>query len=204
MDEEQPPTAAHRIVSVFQKASNANRVLEQARLAKRAKRSAARSAEAGGSSGAATPSGAQTPVLAPPEPEKRLTKKDRKAAESKMSDVQQQKSANETARMAMGLGAASKFQKSYSWLKNGGAASSIVSAGQTANKGNAALNSAPPTPGSGRIGPSKSRTKQFGEWNESEDRAIQARDVLSALESDGKAVKAVSKGYNMPEKPDKR
>ena len=204
MDEEQPPTAAHRIVSVFQKAFDANRALEQARLAKRAKRSAAKSAEAGSSSGAATPSAAQTPVVAPPEPEKRLTKKDRKAAESKMSDVQQQKSSIETARLAMGLGAPSKFKKSYSWLKNGGVASSIASAGQTPSRGNAALNSAPSTPGSGRIGPSTLRAKQFGGWNESEDRGIQARDVLSALESDGKAVKAVSKGYNMPEKPDKR
>ena len=206
MDEDQPPSAAHRVVSVFQKASNANHVLEQARLAKRAKRNAARSADAGISSGAATPTGAQTPLAAPAEPEKRLTKKDRKAAETKMSDAQQQKSANETARMAMGIGAPSKFKKTYSWLnpKSGGAASPAASGGQTPNKGSAALNSAPSTPGNGRTGPSIPRGKQFGEWNENEDRAIQARDVLSALESDGKAVKAVSKGYNTPEKPDKR
>ena len=203
MDEEQPPTAAHRIVSVFQKAFSAERASEQARLAKRAKRSTAKSAEAGGSSGAATPSGVQTPVIAPPEPEKRLTKKDRKAAESKMSDVQQQKSANETARMAMGLGAPSKFKKSYAWLKNGGAGSSVTGAGQPTNRGNPALTSSPSTPGSSRAGPLTSRTKRFGEWNENEDRDIQARDVLSALESDGKAVKVVSKGYNMPETLDK-
>lgn len=203
MDEEQPPTAAHRIVSVFQKASSASRASEQARLAKRARRSAANSVQAGGSSGTATPGGAQTPVVVPPEPEKRLTKKDRKAAEIKMSDVQQQKSANETARMAMGLGAPSKFKKSYAWLKNGATGSAVTGTGQPANRGSSALNSAPSTPGGGRIGSSTSRAKQFGEWNENEDRAIQARDVLSALETDGKAVKVVSKGYNTPEKLEK-
>ncbi len=204
MDEEQPPSPAHRIVSVFQKVSNANRASEQARLAKRAKRGIARPAETGSLSGAATPTGAQTPVPAPAEPERRLSKKDRKAAESKMSDAQQQKSANETARMAMGLGSTTKFSKKYSWLNKGSATSPAASPGQTPNRGNAALISAPPTPGSVRTGFSIGRGKQFGDWNENEDGAIQARDVLLVLETDGKAVKALSKGYNTPEKPEKR
>lgn len=124
-----------------------------------------------------------------------------------MSDAQQQKSANETARMAMGSGAPSKFKKQYSWLnpKSGGAASSAASGGQTPNKGGATLNGASSTPSNARTGPLVPRgSKQFGEWDENEDRAIQARDVLSALETDGKAVKAVSKGYNIPEKSDRR
>jgi Transcription initiation factor TFIID component TAF4 family len=204
MDDEQPPSTAHRIVSVFQKVSGANRASEQARLAKRAKRGLARAAEAGGSSGAATPTGTQTPVTAPPEPEKRLSKKDRKAAETKMSDAQQQKSANETARMAMGLGAATKFSKKYSWLNKGNAASPAASPGQTPNRGNTTLNSVTSTPGSGRTGTSIPRGKQFGEWNEDDDRGIQARDVLMVLETDGKAVKALSKGYNTPERLEKR
>jgi Transcription initiation factor TFIID component TAF4 family len=204
MDEEQPPSTIHRVVSVFLKASNANHTSEQARLAKRAKRGAAKPTEAGTSSGAATPSGAQTPLIAPAEPEKRLTKKDRKAAEDKMmSEAQAQKSANETARMAMGLGSSSKFKKKYSWL-NGGAASPAASPGQTSSRAGAALNSTPSTPGGGRPGPSIPRGRQFGEWNENEDRGVQARDVLLVLETDGKAVKALSKGYNTPEKPEKR
>jgi Transcription initiation factor TFIID component TAF4 family len=204
MDEEQPPPPAHRIVSIVEKISHTNRASEQARLAKRAKRAAIKSAEAGGSSGAATPSGAQTPVVAHAEPEKRLTKKDRKAVQDKMSDAQQQKSANETARMAMGLGSSGKFRKQYSWLKNGNAASPAASPGQTPERGNAAVNSAPSTPGSGRPGISIPRGKQLGEWDEKEDRAIQARDILSVLESDGKAVLALSKGYNTPEKLERR
>lgn len=204
MDEEQPLSAAHRIVSVFQKVSNAHRASEQARLAKRAKRGAAKPAEAGGSSGAATPSDAQSPLIAPAQPEKRLSKKDRRAAESRMSDAQQQKSANETARMAMGLGSSSKFKRQYSWLKNGNAASSVANPGVTPSKAGASLSSAPSTPGSLRAGPSITRSKQLGEWDENEDGAIQARDVLLVLESDGKAVKALSKGYNTPEKPEKR
>jgi Transcription initiation factor TFIID component TAF4 family len=204
MDEEQAPSAAHQIVSVFQKVCDANRASERVRLAKRAKRGDARSAAAGGFSGAATPSGVQTPVVAPSEPEKRLSKKDRKAAESKMSDAQQQKSANETARMAMGLGSSNKFKKQYSWLKNGGVGSAAASPGQTPSRNNTSLNSAPSTPGSLLTGLSAARSKQFGEWDENEDRAIQARDVLLVLETDGKAVKALSKGYNIPEKPEKR
>lgn len=197
MDEEQPSSAAHPIVSVFQKVSNASRASEQARLAKRAKRAAAKTAEAGGSSGAATPSGAQTPLVAPVEPEKRLTKKDRKAAD-KPTDAQQQKSANERARAAVGLG-----NKKYAWLKNGTAASSAPSPGQTPNRGTAAPSSGPSTPGGGRNAPSISRGQQFGEWNENNDRAIQGRDVLAALGSDGKAIKALSKGYNTPEVAEK-
>lgn len=120
-----------------------------------------------------------------------------------MSDAQQQKSANETARMAMGLGASNKFKKQYSWLKNGTAGSAAASTGQTPNRGNATTNSAPSTPGSARNAPSIGRGKQFGEWNEDDDLGIQARDVLLVLETDGKAIKALSKGYNTPEKLEK-
>lgn len=203
MGEEQPPSASHTIVSVFRKVSNANRASEQARLAKRAKRSAARLPDAGGSSGAATPAGAQTPLVAPAEPEKRLSKKDRKAAETKLTDAQQQKSANETARMAMGLGATGKFQKQYSWLKSSSAVSPAASRGQTPTR-NAAPNSGTSTPRGGRTASMIPRGRQLGEWNENEDSTIQARDVLLVLESDGKAIKTLSKGYNMPEKPEKR
>jgi Transcription initiation factor TFIID component TAF4 family len=212
MDEEQPPSAAHQIVSVFQKVSNANRASEQARLAKRAKRGVTNPTQVGTPSGAATPSDVQTPVIAPAEPPKRLTKKDKKAAESKMSDAQQQKSANETARMAMGLGlgGSNKFKKSYSWL-HGGAASLAASVGQKANTGNekattsnAGLNSTSSAYGSARTGPSIGRGKRLGEWDESDDGAIQARDVLLVLETDGQAVKALSRGYNTPERAENR
>ncbi|KAF7507002.1 hypothetical protein GJ744_011026 [Endocarpon pusillum] len=203
MDEEQPASTAHQIVSVFQKVSNANRASEQARLAKRAKRGAGKPADIGVASGAATPSGVQTPIAAPAEPPKRLTKKDKKAAETKLSGAQQQKSANETARMAMGLGSSNKFKK-YSWLQNGGAASPAASPGPPPNRSNADLSSTASTLGSVRTGPSAGRGKQFGEWDENDDRAVQARDVLLVLETDGKAIKALSKGYNTPEKPEKR
>ncbi len=203
MDEEQPASTAHQIVSVFQKVSSANRASEQARLAKRAKRGTGKPADVGSASGAATPSGVQTPVVAPAEPPKRLTKKDKKAAETKLSGAQQQKSANETARMAMGLGSSNKFKK-YSWLQNGGVASPAASSGPTQNKNNAGVSSTASTPGSVRTGPSTGRGKQFGEWDENDDRAIQARDVLLVLETDGKAIRALSKGYNTPEKPEKR
>lgn len=203
MDEEQPASTAHPITSVFQKVSNANRASEQARLAKRAKRGAGKPADIGAANGAATQSGVQTPVAAPAEPPKRLTKKDKKAAETKLSGAQQQKSANETARMAMGLGSSNKFKK-YSWLQNGGAASPAASPGPTPNRSNAGLSSTASTPGSVRTGASAGRGKQFGEWDENDDRAVQARDVLLVLETDGKAIKALSKGYNTPEKPERR
>lgn len=203
MDEEQPPSPAQRVISVFQKVSSADRELEQARLAKRSKRGIGKETATAPSSGAATPVGAPAPMIAPPEPEKRLSKKDRKAAETKMSDVQQQKSANETARMAMGLGAAN-LSKKYSWLNKVSAASHAASLGQTSTKSNATLNSVGSTPGSNRTGPPISRLKRFGDWDENEDFAIQARDILSVLESDGKAARALSRGYNTPEKLEKR
>jgi Transcription initiation factor TFIID component TAF4 family len=150
--------------------------------------------------------------MAPADPPKRLTKKDKKAAESKMSDAQQQKSANETARMAMGLGlgGSNKFKKSYSWL-HGAAASAAVKAGQKANAGNvkantsnAGLSSTSSAFGSARSGPSIGRGKRLGEWDENDSGAIEARDVLLVLETDGQAVKALSRGYNTPEKVEKR
>jgi Transcription initiation factor TFIID component TAF4 family len=197
MEKEQPSSATHQIVSVFQKVFNANRASEQARLAKRAKR------------GFTNPTQVQTPVIAPAKPPKRLTKKDKKAA--KMSDAQRQKSANETARMAMGLGlgGSNKFQKSYSWL-HGGTASLAASAGQKANTGNkkattsnASLNNTSSTYGNARTRPSIGRGKRLGEWDENDDGAIQARDILLVLETDGQAVKALSRGYNTPEKVEK-
>lgn len=202
MSEEQPSSAVHALVSIFQKVSSADRASEKARLARRAKRNAAKGGETGSSGGATTPAGAQTPTAPPPQPEKRLSKKDRKAAESRMTDAQQQKSANETARMAMGLGTTGKFQKQYSWLKNSSAASPAASRGQTPTRANAGSNSGTSTPGGGRTAPSIPQRKMLGEWSENEDRAIQARDILLVLESDGKAIKALSRGYNTPDKPE--
>ena len=136
-------------------------------------------------------------------PPKRLTKK-QKAAMSKMREAQQWKSANETARMAI-LGLASS-KKSYSWL-DGGAASPAASLGQKANAGNkkgntsnAGLSSISCAYGSARTGPLIERGKPLGEWDENDDGAIQARDVLLVLETDGQAVKALSRAYNTPEK----
>ena len=198
----------HKIISVFHKVSGVVRDAEKARLVKRAKRANAQVAEAGsGSSGAATPSGAQTPSAAPREPEKRLSKKDRKAVQDKMSDVLQQKSANETARMAMGLGASSKFKKKYSWLNSGGA----TAASPSSSVGGTPLRSSSTAPASGPstaggLAPRASLPSgpRLGDWKESDDVGIQARDVLMVLETDGKAVKALFKAYNTPENPEKQ
>ena len=177
-----------------------NRALEQARLAKRATRHIINPTQTGIFKGVITPSDIAL---------KRLTRKE-KAAKTKISEIQQRMLANETAKMAIESSlTSSKFKKSYSWLDD--TASLAASAGQKANVGNkrghtsdASLSSISYAYDSARIRPSTKRGKRQGEWDENDDDAIQARDVLLMLENDRQAVKALSRAYNTLEKAVKR
>lgn len=190
----------HRIAEVFRKIAQQERKAEEARLAKRARRSA--SAAPGGIStpGVMTPSGPETPNAMLLDSEKKVTKKDRKIQESKFSEAQQHKSANETARLATSgalggrFGLGGKKGKTYSWL-SGGAGGSAVST--PVKPTTSAGPSAAGTPASSR--PTAAPLKVLGQWDEEKDPGIQRRDVLLVLETDGKAPRSLQRAYSMPE-----
>ena len=185
----------HRIAEVFRKIAQQERKAEEARLAKRARRSAASAPGGASTPGVMTPGAPETPTATLMDSEKKITKKDRKLQESKFSEAQQQKSANETARLAtsggMGARLGKKKGKTYDWLNPGAAAS--TPAKPTASAGPSASG----TPASSR--PAAAPLKTLGQWDEDKDSGIQARDVLLVLETDGKAARSLQRAYSMPE-----
>lgn len=169
------------------------RSLEEARLAKRAKRS----------NGAATPADSSKPGLAgpgtprsgpaagllgeraPEAPAKKLSKKEQaKLQNSRYDEAHQHRSANNTARLMMGSGG--RFGKKYSWMT---AATDTPS--RNTPTGAHAGGGAGPTAGGtglGRGGLAAVGGRRLGEWREDRDRAagIDVRDWLRVLESDTK------------------
>lgn len=199
--------APNPMVEFFRKISEADRKAEEARLAKRAKRKSAMSNDSGALSTATTP-GPSTPVPIPSEPEKRPTKKAIKAAEAKFTEAQQQKSSNETVRLATGstFNRFGKGKKTYSWLNKGNNASPSPAATVSNANINMSLEDDAPQPSSVAAKPPTVRpVRQFGEWNEEAEqrsRGIRLRDVLLVLEGDGKATKALLRAYNYPDEVD--
>ncbi|KIX94833.1 uncharacterized protein Z520_09523 [Fonsecaea multimorphosa CBS 102226] len=191
-----------RLISTFEKVSQAERAAEEARRQKRAKRKAAKQEEAGATATEtnATPEAATVANL---DAEKKTTKKERKLAESKFSEQQQHKSANEAARMAVaglfGSRLGGKKSRTYDWMNAGKAGGSPA-----ATPGKPPASAAPST--AGTPAPDRARTipkeKQFGNWDEDKDAKIQARDVLLVLESDGRASRSYVRGLSLPEKTD--
>lgn len=200
---------------MFQTVSQRERAAEEARLGKRAQRSksasdARRSGSVSAPGGPGTPATTQGDSL-PDNTDKKPTKKEqKKQAEAKASEAQMHKHANETARLAMGSGTMfGKKKKTYSWLNSGSKAAPTPI--PTPAKINNALNeSATETSGPVRPGTAGTTTtvassgKGFGEWKEEGEKArgIQKRDLLLALEADGKAPKALHKAYAKPEDKD--
>lgn len=197
--------APNRMAELFRKISEADRKAEEARLAKRAKRKNVAANDSGALSSASTP-GPSTPLPVPSEPEKRPTKKAMKAAEAKFTEAQQQKSSNETARLATGS-AFKRFgnKKTYSWLQNKTQSPASAAAASNVNI-NMSLEDDAPRPSNAVVKPAIVRpVKQFGEWNEEaeqQSRGIRLRDVLLVLEGDGKATKALLRAYNQPDEVD--
>ncbi|EXJ66330.1 uncharacterized protein A1O5_10482 [Cladophialophora psammophila CBS 110553] len=191
-----------RLISAFERASQAERAAEEARRQKRAKRKAAKSEETAPTATGteATPDAAGVAAL---EMEKKTTKKERKLAESKFTEQQQHKSANEAARMAVaglfGSRLGGKKSRTYDWMNAGKAgASPAVTPGR--------LPVSASTSAAGTPAPDRTRTipkeKQFGQWDEDRDAKIQARDVLLVLETDGRATRSYVRGLSLPERSD--
>ncbi|KAI9747905.1 MAG: hypothetical protein M1815_003792 [Lichina confinis] len=172
------------------------RSLEEARLAKRAKRSngaaAAADSSKPGSAGPGTPkAGPATGLLgerAPEAPAKKLSKKEQaKLQNSRYDEAHQHRSANNTARLMMGSGG--RFGKKYSWMT---AATDTPSrntpTGAHAGGGAGPTADAAAGTGLGRGGLPAVSGRRLGEWREDRDRAagIDVRDWLRVLESDTK------------------
>ena len=194
------------MADLFRKVSATDRLAEEARLAKRAKRKNAVHGDGGGSTSVSTP-GPSTPVATPSEPEKRPTKKAQKAADAKFTEQQQQKSANETVRLATSGMGANRFgkKKSYNWLNTG--AKTVPSAATSNSSINLSLedDAVPRTTPVISRPPAVRPVKQFGEWNEEIDKrgqTIGMRDILLVLEADGKAARTLTSAYNLPEERD--
>ena len=136
------------------------------------------------------------------DPEKKTTKKERKAAESKFSEQQQHKNANDAARMATSniLGRTfGKKGKSYSWMTGagpgGGPGSSTPS---TPGKVISTSTTGTPAVGVAAVdrGPAVPRGRRFRAFDEDEDSKVQARDILLVLESDGQTARSFVKGHS--------
>jgi len=188
---------------------------EEARAAKRAKRSASAilgdSASRAGSvdvsgSGTATPTGG-IGDKAPGLDKKGLSKKEAKRqSDARVTEAQQHQQSIETARMAtnnMMTGRAFGSKKTYSWLHQGTSTSSGFS---TPSRLNAATPSAGADRG-GRAGDAGAGAamKRLGEWREDKEKGagIQVRDILFALEQDGRGWKHVQKAYSKELKEDR-
>jgi hypothetical protein len=191
--------ARHKIAEVFRRVSHADRTAEEARLAKRARRSASANPDALRSGSISTPGALDIASMSPLESEKKTTKKDKKLAESKFTEAQQHKSANETARGALGS-LIGKKGKSYSWMTGGTNTPKAVSSPvPTPARINSAIASSGSSAPNGVRPAAASRGGQFGDWDEDKEPGIQARDLLLVLETDGKAPRSLMKGYNVPE-----
>lgn len=191
-----------RLIVTLEKVSQAEKAAEDARRQKRAKRRAATNADGTPATmGAEATAEIVTPTA---ETEKKTTKKERKLAESKFSEQQQHKSANEAARMAvsglLGNRFGGKKSRTYDWMNAGktGGASPAVTPGRPLPSG-ASSTAGTPAPERTRAVP---KDKQFGQWDEDKDAKIQARDVFLVLEGDGRALRSYVRGLSLPEKTD--
>lgn len=207
--------APNPIAGKYRKLMDKDISSEEARAAKRAKRSASAilgdSASRAGSvdvsgSGTATPTGG-IGDKAPGLDKKGLSKKEAKRqSDARVTEAQQHQQSIETARMAtnnMMTGRAFGSKKTYSWLHQGTSTSSGFS---TPSRLNAATPSAGADRG-GRAGDAGAGAamKRLGEWREDKEKGagIQVRDILFALEQDGRGWKHVQKAYSKELKEDR-
>jgi len=190
-------SAPNRIAEVFRKIAQKDRAAEEARLTKRSKRAAPAEPDSGRSGSISTPGGADMPGAPVPEGDRKITKKDRKIAESRFTEAQQHKAANETARLATAgiLGGFGKKKKPYSWM-NSGTSTPQPGASPAPQSGRAASQVASSSTPNAAPNQASSSQNSFGDWDESKDGGVQARDVLLVLETDGRAPKSLMRGYN--------
>lgn len=164
---------------------------EEARLRKRSERAG------GGPQRQASVAPGTPNSIAPESIEKAPTKKEqKKKAEAKVNEAANHAAANTTTAQFLG-GGKSIFgkNKKYSWMTGGGSASGASTPSRINTQG------LPGTPGGGGPPPVEKFTvdgvRRLGQWREDKEkgRAIQMRDWVSILETDGRAKKTLQKAY---------
>lgn len=189
------------VVYALRQIASADRAAEEERLAKRTRRAASALGD-GNKSGTATLGGA-TP--GPPGPlgervpdvdTKRVSKKEQKRqAEVKATEAQQHTATNQTTSMALGIGGS--LGKKLSWMQkpglSGSGASSMLPRVNTGSQGAYKSSAAAGASSVSQL----HRIRQYGGFREDKEAGagIQLRDIIFALESDGKDKLALAKAY---------
>lgn len=209
-------TATSKLAEKYRLMASKDVSSEEARAAKRAKRSAnAILGESAGSratsvdvpgSGSATPTSViGDKALGGPD-KKGLSKKEaKKQMDARASEAQQHQQSIETARMATNNMLSGRMfgntKKTYSWLNRGTSTNTSFASPR--------LN-APSSLGGdkgGKLGDANAAaaTKRLGEWREDKEKGagIQMRDLLFALEQDGRGLRHVQKAYSKDLKEDR-
>ncbi|KAI9721214.1 MAG: hypothetical protein M1812_002375 [Candelaria pacifica] len=176
------------------------RVSEEARLARRNRRTVNGITSAEGSKASTPGPGASGGLLGERAPEvegKKMTKKEMAKHSTKENEAYAHSEANRTAnRMLGGGGFFGKKKGGYSWMKDGAkSGTSTPSRLDTAVGGPSATNG----PGTGSAGSAIVGTgRRFGEWSEARERGagVQMRDWVSMLEADGKEKKSLTRAYS--------
>ncbi|MBA7493571.1 hypothetical protein ES702_04130 [subsurface metagenome] len=185
----------HPAVSTFEKAFQQDLKAENARQAKRRKRNEAVTAQENEANVAAE---ADVLAAAGGDDGRKTTKKERKMAESKITEQQQHASTNEAARMAtanlFGRFGTNK-KKNYSWMT--GAGSKTPSAAPTPTRSNSMA-----APSREKL-PQAQKGSHLGQFEEGSEGGIQARDLILVLESDGRAARSYIKAASIQDEATK-
>ncbi|KAF7720154.1 Uncharacterized protein PECH_007419 [Penicillium ucsense] len=155
-----------------------------------------------------TPVGERAPSF---DSKKSMTKKEqKKMMDNKANEAQQHQQSVETARLAtnsMLSGRMFGAKKSYSWLKPGGSSSGFSTPTRPApsTPTTTAATTGPEKPTQSGETPAGPPKRRLGTWREDQEkgRGIQVRDILFAVEADGRASKHVQKGYSRDPKEDR-
>ncbi|KAL2036461.1 hypothetical protein N7G274_010829 [Stereocaulon virgatum] len=183
---------ANPVAKALNKIAQAQRKAEEDRLAKRQRRSAAEGSQAG--SGSVGTSG--TPGEVAPAVEVKKTGKGKKAVDTatqKANEAQQHAATMQTMNYAVGLSGA--MGKKLSWMNKG--AAPVPSNPFLAKPNTNASNSKAGASNANGVGSGLTKERAFGEFREDKEAGagIQLRDVISALEHDGKERKALQRAY---------
>jgi hypothetical protein len=191
----EPVKMQNEVVLALRKAAQAERELEEKRIAKRNARTSGEVTSRQGSVMPSTPGS-----VAPEVSEKAPTKKElKRQAEAKTNEAASHAAANRTTEQFLG-GGSSLFgkKKKYSWMTGGAGGS----ASGTSTPGRIMTQGLPGTPAGAVVSVAPQRLTQegarrLGMWREDKEkgRGIQIRDWVTVLESDGREKKALQKAY---------
>ena len=182
------------VAQALQNMAKAERAQEEERLAKRQRRTAGEGNRSGSvSSGTPGPSGALGEVAPESDTKKGVKAKDKlDATARKALETQQHAATTKTMNMALGLSGA--MGKKLAWMKGGGDAGPSNPYQKQNIKPETSKGATSVTNG---ISGNLPKGRVFGDFREDKESGagIQLRDMVSVLESDGKAKRALQRAY---------